>query len=258
MDIQLLLNNLITNHLEFILGVIITIIISFIVYKKSKPRTRLSYYYSNKLILNIDEQNVSEHVSLLINNFELKKLVKTEFRIWNDGSTIIRSEDKINENPLRIVLDEKSKIIAANIIKNTDTDNNFSVRNINNVIYIDFNYLEPKSGILIEILHNNENTQVNVLGKIIGLKGTPENSRYKLNSRLARLGNYFEWFTFFMLIWLLSIVSLIVTVYIANCCNKFHFLPFIGLIIYAFLPTILIQKFKKYIGLSLEYPYNLR
>jgi len=250
----------INDHIETILGIIITTIISVILAQLAKPKTRISYHILNKKILDINEHIVSESITILVNNLSLKKLIKTELRIWNDGSTIIRGEDKIKENPLRIHLDD-AQIVSINIIKNSDKDNNFSIKKSceSNEFILDFDYLEPKSGVLIEFLHNKENPKIDILGKVIGLKNNQlQNSRYRFNSLIAIIMNYWEWICFLFLLWIVALLPFIGFAFIANKYPKFSILLFLGLFIFAYLPAIIIPKFKRFIGTSVDHPNYLK
>lgn len=91
--------------------------------------------------------------------------------IWNSGNMVIYDTDFPKKKKLTINISDSAEIFNLKLIFNNDTDNNINFTIEKNHISIDFDFLEPKKGFIIEILHNGESdSDLAINGRIIGGK----------------------------------------------------------------------------------------
>lgn len=89
--------------------------------------------------------------------------------IWNGGNEVLERNDMVIERPLQIVSENKNTIILdAQIIEVSEQTNRISICRIeDNNLELEFEYIEPGSGAVIQILHTGKES-LKVDGKIKG------------------------------------------------------------------------------------------
>jgi len=151
--------------------VVASIVISYILYKRSRPVTRLRrVLYDVPLI----GPAPSEYGGLEIRyeGANVARATRTIFGVWNDGTTTIRGGDIVEKDPLRLELPEHGPqaILRATV--------DASTRDVNDVQIIDssrskvvvaFDYLDPGDGFRMEVLHSGAPWALKAMGTIRGL-----------------------------------------------------------------------------------------
>lgn len=164
---QILLNFVILNSLS-----IFSILLSYYIYISTKPQRILDFRIQDQL-------KYSENINDI--NLDLKKIYdtilnKNDVRIsriilWNAGKEPIRSDtDIVKENGLRFVIDENYIFFYSKIIYTKNKHNGFSISQskIDREIFVNFNYIEPFEGIVIQVLHSGPIENIKMEGRIIG------------------------------------------------------------------------------------------
>lgn len=147
-------------------GLMITILsFLFAVYVaiKAKKKKQIAFSISN---YNIVEGNGIEELEINFKGEKIKKATITKLAIWNCGNVTINREDIVSTKPLSIQC--SGKILNAQIIKATDESNLVNILRNNRNITLDFEYLEPKDGVIVQIIHDSEKNDVELQGKIKG------------------------------------------------------------------------------------------
>lgn len=104
-----------------------------------------------------------------INNLSVGRIA-----LWNKGRETIRKEDIAENNRLRIITLNDTKILEAKIIFQKNKANNFSLvqSKKNNEINIKFDFFDIGEGIIIQVFHTGKNKSDIDLGGFI--KGSGE------------------------------------------------------------------------------------
>ena len=92
-------------------------------------------------------------------------------KIWNGGNEVLERNNMVIEKPLQIVSENKNTVILdAQIIKVSEQTNRISIRSMeDNKIELEFEYIEPENGAVIQVLHTGK-ADLKVEGKIKGGK----------------------------------------------------------------------------------------
>jgi len=151
-----------------IFGPIIAIILFF------KGRRIKIPCYSIRSI-NLIQDSISDFDALKItyNDESIPTLTATKILFWNKGRDTIRSEDIASLEPFRLKLKKSYKILDAKILYVKNEANKFSYRisTDKNSIIIDFEYIDYKEGMILQILHTGKSSKdVECLGQIKGCK----------------------------------------------------------------------------------------
>jgi hypothetical protein len=168
-------------------GLIISIL-SVYFYLNSIRKPLIGIYKIGYSLIDYDEVKSSK-IEAIIDGQKIDKLIKTSIYIWNKGNKVLRNNDIAEKDKLRIVWSENELVYNASIgkvnnkIVNAEILNDFDNRNIN----ISFDYLNPKDGMRIDILHNSFSKNFNIEGTIIGTKRSIKNLNMKDPEKLFRV-----------------------------------------------------------------------
>jgi hypothetical protein len=92
---------------------------------------------------------------------------------WNDGQDTIDRRDIETANHIRIVPSEGGKLLDARILASNNQSSRFAVELIGDgdCAYMDFDYLDPKQGAVMQIVHTGKSSRdIQVIGDIKGAK----------------------------------------------------------------------------------------
>lgn len=95
-------------------------------------------------------------VKVIYNDKTVERLTKLIIVFWNDGSAVLDKNDIAESDPLKLSFD--GEVLDARLLRQTKSVNQFRVtldETYNNLANITFDYLDPKDGAVIEILHTS-------------------------------------------------------------------------------------------------------
>lgn len=99
-------------------------------------------------------------ISITFKDVNVPRISRVLVRFWNGGSATLESNLVPEAEPLRLELSNKdSRILSSVILKETTPANQFRVeidQNNPSVLLIKFNYIDPGEGVLLGILHTDE------------------------------------------------------------------------------------------------------
>lgn len=154
-----------------IIGIILGIFGIFS-YRISKSVAKPSYQKSSLRLIGRNEDNLPKYVTVTYKGNEVDRLTKTTLTIWNDGTETLDGSDVVDSDPLLISFKENDKILSYKILKKTKEANAFSLikcEAFTNKLRLEFEYLDPKDGVVIELLHDSEERYPEFSGTIKGL-----------------------------------------------------------------------------------------
>lgn len=136
-----------------------------------------------------DESNVFSKLSVMYDGETLNNFTSTRLTITNTGNDVIRNNDISSKSPIQISsVNNKVNILAFEIIPPTKEINNVIIRQEKDTLNLEFEFLEPKDQIQIEILHTGKSTADLIgSGKIIGIK--QEFNIYSLEDHIKKAFN---------------------------------------------------------------------
>lgn len=154
-----------------VIGVVIGIG-GFFSYRISKSVARPCFQKSSLRLISKEENNLPKDVAIIFRGIEVDRLTKTTLIIWNNGTEVLHGNDIVEACPLQIFFEVGVNILSFNILKETNEFNKFrllSNDNFSNKLIIDFDYLNPKDGVVVELLHNSKERYPKISGAIKGL-----------------------------------------------------------------------------------------
>lgn len=155
-------------NLIFLILAILSIIVSFYLYFKSKKQKIPTYLIKTFNLLK-DRINKIEEVKIKYADKEINTLSITKVAFWNRGNDVINKSDVAPKEPIRIQVDDEFEILNSSIIYKTNDVNNFSLINSpdKKSVIIDFDFLFYGEGITIEIYHTGiSNKNIKFIGRL--------------------------------------------------------------------------------------------
>lgn len=154
-------------NLIFLILAVLSILVSFYLYFKSKKR-KIPIYLIKTFNLIRDRVNKIQEVKIIYSDKPIKNLSITKVAFWNKGNEVINNTDIAPKEPIRIVVTDDYEILNARIVFSKNEANNFSVKQTSDrkSVIIDFDYIFTSEGISLEIYHTG------ISGKDIKFKGS--------------------------------------------------------------------------------------
>ena len=245
------------DYFLFFLGAFTSFTVSFIFFKLSQKKIRPLYFFRTETIIDKESLSIPSDFNIQYKGNELGKLVRSEVYFWNSGNNVIRSMDLVEKDKIRIIFEDPNiEFYTAKIINNTDKVNGFVIEEIvDNEIVLYFNYLEPKQGVKIEVLHSTENVMCNVSGKVIGASNI-RHSGTLLNTKINSFFDLFYFLSVFGLIFVLSFLTMALFAYLYSIYKK-DYLMIVGFFMLVIVPMILSPISHKFYTKSKKYPSKL-
>ena len=150
-----------------LLGLIVGIFTSV----RAKQKAKLSAMLFQTTVLSPQHDKMPKEVRVFYKDEEINQLFKTNIILWNDGTKTVEGRSIVADHPIRMSFEEDSTILRYQIVKETRDVNKVRlnpVENDNNAINIDFDFLDTKDGVNIEILHNKKHYPI-ITGVIRGM-----------------------------------------------------------------------------------------
>lgn len=165
-------NPVITTWITLIslIGVMITVIALFIQIR-DKKRKVICFIKSSNILLD-NAISCIEGIKVFFYKDEVNTIAVTTIKIWNGGNVILEMSDFYPEKELKITVPDTEKILAANIVDQTEDTCNAEIALVsNNEAVFTFYCLEPGQGATINLYHTNiDEDETKVNGRLKGGK----------------------------------------------------------------------------------------
>lgn len=158
----------------FLILAILGIILSIIFYIKSR-KVRKPLYQTRSI--NVFTSEVRNHgdIEIRYNGDKIDNFTVTKVGFWNGGSDTLDSSDQAKTNLLRVSIDKEYIILNAEVVFQSETTNNTTLKIENNEVFIDFDYFDPNQGCVIKINHTGtKSSNIKLNGTFKGSKSIEE------------------------------------------------------------------------------------
>ncbi|MEK4732817.1 hypothetical protein [Paenibacillus sp. FSL L8-0641] len=160
-------------------GILVGLIATIIVYLRGKIGARLDYQMGKLKIVG-KENLIAPGIEIKYDGVSIESLVQTQIIIWNSGNATINGKEIVNDDRLRFAF-EKNEILSCSVVLFSRGINKFCVsrdEDSKKKIFIDFDFLDPKDGAVIEVLHKGEGNESYPV-----LEGTIKGMRRKIRNK---------------------------------------------------------------------------
>lgn len=150
---------------------ILGLIFGFIFFIKSYKTTVPCYQYSTNIIVGKKESEASKNIEILFLGKNVDNVKRTVVAIWNDGKHYLDNSVILREKPLTISFEDGE--ILSHQIKSKTNESIVSTTNMseNGGVIVEFNYLDYKDGVCVELIHTSNSNEPILSCTIKGVKG---------------------------------------------------------------------------------------
>jgi len=233
---------------------IITIILALFIFFISKNKKILYYdIWGSNIVSKINNKDIKD-IDILYKNKKIDSITITNIVIWNSGNETIRKSDIPSDNKFKI------EILGNNMIYNCEVINNkndfIKLIMTENMVCIDFEYLEPNQGFIIKVFHTgNDSGCLRLKGAIIGgsfrLVSSSGSFSFKLNNNLGRNPTSSSWYIyshiFKFIATIIGFVSIIISIFVPDLSFviKLYFLIIGIFLMYIGLKSFFVKRLPK-------------
>jgi hypothetical protein len=151
---------------------IIGLIIALATYLLTRKRTILSYGTQGISLIGTSDAKLSGDLTVQYKGIDVPRLTKSIIVFWNEGENTINSDDIVPTDLLYIDVGKNSKILSISTAKSSRLVTQIECQNDvndNSKARLNFEFLDPQDGGVIEVLHTGENKIIKLSGTIKGL-----------------------------------------------------------------------------------------
>ena len=132
---------------------VVSIILAIYFFFRSRQKKKMAYFSYFVQLLGGADDVLPQDVAIFYKGEKIPNLIKANWTIWNSGNQPIRHEDIVPSAPILLALAPNAKILNATIAKVSLPQNGVTVRkHSEREAVLDFIYLEPMQGFVIELL----------------------------------------------------------------------------------------------------------
>ena len=154
------------------LGIIIGLVVALVIYRASEIGARPVYSRRSFRVIGFNKDEFLKDVEILYRGKHVDRLTRTHVIFWNSGKRIIRGSDIVADDAVRCELSPGALALEVRVIKHTRDANNFTAiidDNSQNRVLLNFDYLDPRDGAVVELLHTDSVRDPSVKGTIRGV-----------------------------------------------------------------------------------------
>lgn len=147
-------------------------LVGLLLYLKSRAKSLLAYQQWAVHLVGGSKPALPGEVEITYQGIKVPRLTRTTIVLWNAGTVTIRGSEAVAADPLRLVFALNTQVLRVRIVDVTRPMIGFQ-GSVNpaaaSEVLLAFDYLDPRDGASIEILHTGDQRYPHVMGTIIGL-----------------------------------------------------------------------------------------
>jgi hypothetical protein len=156
---------------------IIGVLLTYYLYRKSIKEPIACYSINSMNVIDADRSASSIGKKLTLNYEDedkpVSRLCAANITFWNGGNLLLERETLLQSHPLRISL-KSGEILEATIVTNPNSECDCRILsapvNYPNSVPLDFKFLDRGNGIVVRVLHTGLSSEIEVVGKLKGVR----------------------------------------------------------------------------------------
>lgn len=159
-------------------GITIGLAVAVYIYWRSQRGARIAYHCKTIRVLGAKGHTLPEAVKITFKDQPIENLCRTLVMVWNDGAKIIEGKNIVDTDALRIELGDAAQVLDDRLVKVTREVNkcglgaSLDLSKVNwRQLVIEFDFLDPDDGCVIEIFHTDSGNKPKLIGTIRGMPG---------------------------------------------------------------------------------------
>lgn len=176
-----------------VIGLVLSVIALPVTYFLGRRTRQLPVVYSVSdfaVLMSPRDRLAADDLDLTLGGRTISTISRTYIAVWNARGDTIRNTDILQTDPLRIIVGEGDDILRSRIISTSRTQCGASLQESlldSRTLEVNFDFLDPKDGMVIEVLHHGE-----AAAKLVGtLRGATIKDRGEapLNPRVLEVAS---------------------------------------------------------------------
>lgn len=152
-----------------LMGGIIGIVVSYYFFRKGSKRTSVAVQINHAAIIAPDRPD--EKLEVRYDGKVVPRVTRSVIGLWNDGNETIRRSDLSRRDEPRIVVESPAEILRVNILTRTREATGAGVPHVSfHDARLDFDFLNPRDGYSVEVIHTGTDADLRVTGVIQGME----------------------------------------------------------------------------------------
>ena len=155
---------------------IISLVLAFFAYFKPRKRQRLLYQTAAIQYFEAENYTLPSDAVMTFEGKRVERLTKAMIILWNGGIDVLRGEDIVQHDPIRITLRTSGRILSFSIVGGTNETNRVLAEvqpQTLDQVFIGYDYLNSQDGVVIQVLHDAKQRHPIVEGAAKGLSYGP-------------------------------------------------------------------------------------
>jgi hypothetical protein len=148
------------------------LVLSILAYRAGKPIKEPLWSVTH--IPAVAQAFSADDIGITYHGKPVRDLVASYVFFWNNGNAVVRREDWLPGEPVQVVINKETQVLEATIYRVTSPADSFNMQfdAQQNVCHIDFDFINPHSGLIIRILHmGGQPDGITVQGKAVPQAG---------------------------------------------------------------------------------------
>lgn len=160
------------------LGWATAVALSVLLYRKSRTRLKLSYQTASVRYFEKGEHPLPSEAFMTFRGKEVERLSMATVIVWNAGTEVLRGEDIVPGDPIRVCFDEHTSVLSHAVVGVTKEVNEVEVSSLEetpNELEVAYDHLNQDDGFVLRVVHDGAHAHPRLVGTAKGLSDGPEN-----------------------------------------------------------------------------------
>ncbi len=166
-------------NVVFLVVALIGVFATIFFYVKS-IRKREPTFSIRSINLVLEKINKIDGLEISFQEEKIDNLSVSKIAFYNNGKETIRRDDIAPKDPIRIIIDNKYKILDADILFQKKQANNFEIKNDGKQVEVLFDYIDYAEGAVFQLIHTGKSSDdLEIKGTVFGSDKIKEKSLSK-------------------------------------------------------------------------------
>ena len=164
------------NTVSLIIGIAGLSVAAF-AYFRPRRRRRLVYQMALLRYFDKNDYTLPEYAEMTYEGTEVERLTKVTVILWNRGTDTLHGNEIVSSDPIRLSVPEGTRILDVEIAKRTREANKCMIQQHppgGHDVVIRYDYLDPRDGLALNLLHDGATPLPEILGTATGLGDGPD------------------------------------------------------------------------------------
>lgn len=189
--LQELLDNTLFQAFLAIIG-IVGFVYGFILQRINKEKKELSYVKKSNALIR-GKKSKYEKLSIVYAGQQIESVCVSNIVLWSSGNRTLSSSDLVETKEVTVTAADNNVILDVEIVSTSEETNKFSIIKVDDhCVKVIFDYVDPKDGLAIQIIHTGMEDSISLSCKIKGGKPLRNHINEALPNMIRKVVNPYK------------------------------------------------------------------